>query len=81
MTPMALYDNAIIWQVLSWWQAQMLGGADQAGKIVTGETNFSNPTLIGTVTNWQTLRDYTAPGEETMAGPEAQQSSTLARWP
>jgi raffinose/stachyose/melibiose transport system substrate-binding protein len=73
VTPMALYDNAIIWQVLSWWQAQMLGGADQVGKIVTGETNFSNPTLIDIVTNWQTLRDYTAPGAETMTGPEAQQ--------
>src|SRR3954468_13844346 len=73
VTPMALYDNAIIWQVLSWWQAQMLGGADQVGKIVTGETNFSNPTLIDIVTNWQTLRDYTAPGAESMAGPEAQQ--------
>ena len=34
----------------------MLGGADQVGKIVTGETNFSNPTLIDIVTNWQTLR-------------------------
>ena len=40
VTPMALYDNAIIWQVLAWWQAQMLGGADQVGKIVTGETQF-----------------------------------------
>jgi raffinose/stachyose/melibiose transport system substrate-binding protein len=73
VTPMALYDNAIIWQILSWWQAQMLGGADQVGKIVTGETNFSNPTLTDIVTDWQRLRDYTIPGAETMPGPEAQQ--------
>ena len=73
VTPMALYDNAIIWQVLSWWQAQMLGGADQVGKIVTGETNFSNPTLTDIVTHWQKLRDYTAPGAETMPGEAAQQ--------
>ena len=33
VTPMALDENAIIWQILSWWQAQMLGGADQVGKI------------------------------------------------
>ena len=68
VTPMALHENAIIWQILSWWQAQMLGGADQVGKIVTGETNFSNPTLTEIVANWQTLRDYTIPGAETMPG-------------
>lgn len=73
VTPMALDENAIIWQVLSWWQAQMLGGADQVGKIVTGETNFSNPTLTEIVANWQTLRDYTIPGAETMPGEAAQQ--------
>jgi raffinose/stachyose/melibiose transport system substrate-binding protein len=73
VTPMALDENAIIWQILSWWQAQMLGGADQVGKIVAGETNFSNPTLTDIVTNWQTLRDYTIPGAETMPGEAAQQ--------
>jgi raffinose/stachyose/melibiose transport system substrate-binding protein len=73
VTPMALDENAIIWQILSWWQAQMLGGADQVGKIVTGETNFSNPTLTDIVTNWQKLRDYTIPGAETMPGEAAQQ--------
>jgi raffinose/stachyose/melibiose transport system substrate-binding protein len=73
VTPMALDENAIIWQILSWWQAQMLGGADQVGKIVTGETNFSNPTLTEIVTNWQRLRDYTVPGAETMPGDAAQQ--------
>ena len=40
VTPMALDENAIIWQILSWWQAQMLGGADQVGEIVTGETQL-----------------------------------------
>ena len=73
VTPMALDENAIIWQILSWWQAQMLGGADQVGKIVTGETDFSNPTLTDIVTNWQRLRDYTIPGAETMPGEAAQQ--------
>jgi raffinose/stachyose/melibiose transport system substrate-binding protein len=73
VTPMALDENAIIWQILSWWQAQMLGGADQVGKIVTGETNFSNPTLTEIVADWQKLRDYTVPGAETMPGEAAQQ--------
>jgi raffinose/stachyose/melibiose transport system substrate-binding protein len=73
VTPMALDENAIIWQILSWWQAQMLGGADQVGKIVTGETNFSNPTMTEIVANWQKLRDYTVPGAETMPGEAAQQ--------
>jgi raffinose/stachyose/melibiose transport system substrate-binding protein len=73
VTPMALDENAIIWQVLSWWQAQMLGGADQVGKIVTGETNFSNPTLTEIVTSWQKLRDYSVPGAETMPGEAAAQ--------
>ncbi len=73
VTPLALDENTIIWQILSWWQAQMLGGADQVGKIVTGETDFSNPTLIDIVTNWQRLPDYTIPGAETMPGEAAQQ--------
>jgi ABC-type glycerol-3-phosphate transport system substrate-binding protein len=73
VTPLALDENTIIWQVLSWWQAQMLGGADQVGKIVTGETDFSNPTLIEIVTNWQRLPEYTIPGAETMPGEAAQQ--------
>jgi raffinose/stachyose/melibiose transport system substrate-binding protein len=73
VTPLALSDTAIIWQVLSWWQAQMLGGADQVGKLVTGEENFSNPTLVEIVANWQKLRDYTVPGAETMEGEAALQ--------
>ena len=75
VTPMALDDNAIIWQVLSWWQAQMLGGADQVGKIVTGETNFSNPTLTDIVTNWQKLRDYTIPERRRCRGRRPSNSS------
>jgi raffinose/stachyose/melibiose transport system substrate-binding protein len=73
VTPMALNENAIIWQILSWWQAQMLGGADQVGKIVTGETNFSTPMLTEIVTRWQTLKNYTVPGAETMPGEAAEQ--------
>jgi raffinose/stachyose/melibiose transport system substrate-binding protein len=70
---MALDETGIVWQVLAWWQAQMLGGSEQVGKLVTGETNFSNPTLTEIVTNWQKLRDYSAPGAETMEGSAAQQ--------
>jgi raffinose/stachyose/melibiose transport system substrate-binding protein len=73
VTPMALQENAIIWQILSWWQAQMLGGADQVGKIVTGEANFSTPMMTEIVANWQKLRDYTVPGAETMPGEAAAQ--------
>jgi raffinose/stachyose/melibiose transport system substrate-binding protein len=51
----------------------MLGGAEQVGKIVTGETNFSNPILTEIVTNWQRLKDYTTPGAETMPGEAAAQ--------
>jgi raffinose/stachyose/melibiose transport system substrate-binding protein len=51
----------------------MLGGADQVGKLVTGEENFANPTLIEIVGNWQKLRDYTVPGAETMEGEVALQ--------
>jgi raffinose/stachyose/melibiose transport system substrate-binding protein len=73
VTPMALSDTAIVWQILAWWQAQMLGGSDQVGKLVTGETNFSTPTLTEIVTNWQKLHDYTVPGAETMEGAAALQ--------
>ena len=73
VTPLALSDTAIVWQVLSWWQAQMLGGSEQVGKLVTGEQNFSNPTLVEIVANWQKLKDFTVPGAETMEGEAALQ--------
>jgi raffinose/stachyose/melibiose transport system substrate-binding protein len=73
ITPLAMHENGIIWQLLSWWQAQMLGGADQVGRIVTGETNFSTPEMTEIVANWQRLRDYSVPGAETMPGDAAYQ--------
>jgi raffinose/stachyose/melibiose transport system substrate-binding protein len=73
VTPLVLENNAIDWQVLAWWQAQMMGGSDQVAKLVTGETNFSNPTLTDIVTHWQLLKDYTIPGAETMQGPDSRQ--------
>ncbi|HYO30664.1 MAG TPA: extracellular solute-binding protein [Thermomicrobiales bacterium] len=71
VTPMALEENAIIWQILSWWQAQELGGAGGIGQLVSGEANFSTPEMIGIVQNWQRLKDYTVPGAETMPGDAA----------
>jgi raffinose/stachyose/melibiose transport system substrate-binding protein len=71
VTPMALEENAIIWQILSWWQAQELGGAGGVGQLVSGEANFSTPEMIGIVQNWQRLKDYTVPGAETMPGDAA----------
>jgi raffinose/stachyose/melibiose transport system substrate-binding protein len=73
VTPLAMHENGIIWQVLSWWQAQMLGGADQVGKLVTGEENFSSPEMTEIVAGWQKLRDYSVPGAETMPGEAAEQ--------
>jgi ABC-type glycerol-3-phosphate transport system substrate-binding protein len=66
VTPMALEEYAIIWQILSWWQAQELGGAGGVGQLVSGEANFATPELSAIVANWQRLRDYTVPGAETM---------------
>jgi raffinose/stachyose/melibiose transport system substrate-binding protein len=73
VTPLSLDDTGFVWQVLAWWQAQMLGGSDQVAKLVTGDTNFSTPELTEIVTSWQQLKDYTAPGAETMPGEAAQQ--------
>lgn len=73
VTPMALDDTGLVWQVLAWWQAQMLGGSDQVGKLVTGEANFSTPELTEIVASWQKLKDYTTPGAETMDGAAARQ--------
>ena len=73
VTPLSLDDTGFVWQVLAWWQAQMLGGSDQVAKLVTGDMNFSNPTLTEIVSSWQKLKDYTAPGAETMPGEAAQQ--------
>ena len=71
VTPMALDESAIIWQILSWWQAQELGGSAIVGELVSGERNFNDPVLVGIVEKWQTLKDYTVPGAETMQGDQA----------
>ena len=73
VTPMALDEYAIIWQILAWWQAQELGGSGGVGEIVTGDADFSTPELTEMVGNWQRLRDYTVPGAETMPGDAANQ--------
>lgn len=67
-TPLALDEFGIVWQVLAWWQAQMLGGSSVVAELVSGERNFSDPPLPEIVTNWQKLKDYTVPGAETMPG-------------
>lgn len=69
--PMALDESAIIWQILSWWQAQELGGAAIVGELVSGTRNFSDPALVAIVEQWQKLKDYTVPGAETMQGDAA----------
>ena len=72
--PLVLDENAIIWQILSWWQAQMLGGSAVVGELVSGERNFSDAPMPEIVQNWQRLKDYTLPGAETMQGDAAFQS-------
>jgi raffinose/stachyose/melibiose transport system substrate-binding protein len=69
--PMALDENGIIWQILSWWQAQELGGSTIVGQLVSGERNFNDPVLVNVVQQWQRLKDYTVPGAETMTGDAA----------
>jgi raffinose/stachyose/melibiose transport system substrate-binding protein len=69
--PMALDENAIIWQILSWWQAQELGGSAVVGQLVSGERNFNDPVLVNVVQQWQRLKDYALPGAETMTGDAA----------
>lgn len=71
VTPMALEEYAIIWQILSWWQAQELGGSGGVGQLVSGEANFSTPELTQIVSDWQRLQEYTVPGAETMPGDAA----------
>ncbi len=73
VTPMALDEYAIVWQVLSWWQAQTFGGGTEVSRLVSGETDFSTPELTAIVENWQRLGEYTVPGAETMPGEAAQQ--------
>ncbi len=72
--PLVLDENAIVWQILSWWQAQELGGAAVVGELVSGERNFNDPVMIGIAEKWQTLKEYTVPGAETMPGDAAYQS-------
>ena len=74
VTPMVLDENAIIWQIFSWWQAQMLGGAAAVGEQVSGVRNFSDPPMVEITQQWQKLKDYTLPGAETMPGDAAFQS-------
>src|SRR5829696_841927 len=69
--PMALDENGIIWQILSWWQAQELGGSTIVGQLVSGERNFNDPVLVNVVQQWQRLKDYAVPGAETMTGDAA----------
>lgn len=71
VTPMALDEFAIIWQILSWWQAQELGGAAVVGELVSGQRNFSDAPMPGIVANWQKLAAYTVPGAETTPGDSA----------
>jgi raffinose/stachyose/melibiose transport system substrate-binding protein len=66
MTPLALDENAIIWQILAWWLAQELGGSSVIGELVSGERNFADAPLPEIVASWQKLNAYTVPGAETM---------------
>jgi raffinose/stachyose/melibiose transport system substrate-binding protein len=70
-TPLALADDAIIWQIFSWWQAQELGGSAAVAELVSGTRNFNDPTMIGITQNWQKLYANTVPGAETMPGDAA----------
>ncbi len=73
VTPLALDDNAIIWQVYAWWQAQTLGGSAVVAELVSGTRDFSDPALVEVTTNWQKLKDYSVAGAETMPGDAAVQ--------
>jgi raffinose/stachyose/melibiose transport system substrate-binding protein len=70
-TPLVLDQYGIVWQLLAWWQAQMLGGASAVGELVSGKRNFSDAPLPEIVQQWQKLKDYTVPGAETMPGDSA----------
>ena len=48
-----------------------MGGSAIVGELVSGERNFNDPVLVGIVEKWQTLKDYTVPGAETMQGDQA----------
>lgn len=72
-TAMALDEYAIVWQILAYWQAQMLGGSAVVAELVSGQRNFSDPMLVAIVRDWQKLHNYTVPGAETMQGSEAYQ--------
>lgn len=73
ITPLALEQNAIIWQILLYWIGQTVGGAAGINELASGVRNFSDPELVDIVTNWQRLADYTIPGAETMDGDVATQ--------
>jgi raffinose/stachyose/melibiose transport system substrate-binding protein len=70
-TPLVIDQYGIVWQLLAWWQAQMLGGSASVGELVSGKRNFSDPPLPDVVSSWQKLRDYCVPGAETMPGDSA----------
>ncbi len=70
VTPLALEEYAIVWQVLMYWIGQTIGGAPGINELVTGERNFSDPDVLNVIERWQGLYDYTVPGAETMTGSE-----------
>jgi raffinose/stachyose/melibiose transport system substrate-binding protein len=72
-TPLALNENAIIWQILLYWIGQTVGGAPGINALATGERSFSDPDLVDIIQRWQGLYDYTVSGAETMQGSEASQ--------
>ncbi|MFN8594162.1 MAG: extracellular solute-binding protein [Thermomicrobiales bacterium] len=73
VTPMALEEYAIIWQIFAWWQAQTLGGSAAVAELVSGKRNFSDAPLPQVTQSWQKLKDYTVPGAESMPGEAAVQ--------
>src|SRR5690606_7666458 len=52
ITPLALEQNAIIWQILLYWIGQTVGGAVGINELASGVRNFSDPELVDIVTNW-----------------------------
>jgi raffinose/stachyose/melibiose transport system substrate-binding protein len=66
VTPIGFDQCGIVWQLLAWWQAQMLGGSASVSELVSGKRNFSDPPLPDIVASWQKLHDYAVPGAETV---------------
>ena len=79
VTPLALDENGIIWQILSWWRRRSSAAPPSLASWSPASAISATRRWSDIVANWQRLRDYTVPGAETMPGDAAFQLIAAGR--